>query len=84
MNSEPSILFVFNKQGIGGPEIKIANALALSEMRVELACLNSPDTAIGRVDSVVSVTNLDCRGMYSINSFRRLRDLLHREQQTIV
>ena len=81
------MLFVLNSLTVGGSEtkiIRVANALASSGDRAELAYLNPPESALARIDPAVSVTNLHRRGKYSISSFRRLRDLVNRERQAVV
>lgn len=81
------MLFVLNSLSVGGSEtkiVKIANALAHSGVRVEIAYLNPPETLLDQVDPAVSVTNLRRRGKYSVNSLRRLRDVIKREKDVVV
>lgn len=81
------MLFVLNSLAVGGSEtkiIKVANALAKTGVKVEIAYLNPPETGLEKVDSAVPVTNLRRRGKYSIRSLRKLRKLLNREEQVVV
>lgn len=84
---ENRALFVLNTLSVGGSEskiVKIANALAHSGIKVELAYLNPPETLLDQIDQLVTVTNLRRRRKYSIGAMLRLRDLIDCESQVVV
>lgn len=87
MSETPSTLFILNSLSTGGSEakvIKLANALALSGLPVDLAYLNPPETLLGRIDRSVSVFNLERRGKYSFKTLHQLRRIMQREHAAVV
>lgn len=79
MKAATDILFVSATLEVGGSEtkiVKIANALSRSGYSAAIAYLNPPDSLLERIDPGVPVTYLQRRGKFSINSLRRLRNLV--------